>query len=68
MFYEVLNRKQHIEFLQALTTQDYPNMSKEDRRKLHRNVYKIAYPEQMKAKTVTADDLLRHGFGSMAKR
>tara|TARA_R110002096_G_scaffold34017_3_gene97562 strand:- start:1064 stop:1240 length:177 start_codon:yes stop_codon:yes gene_type:complete len=48
--------------LENFTVVDYPNMDKKTRSKIHKEVFKVAYPEQVKKKIVTADDLLKHGF------
>jgi hypothetical protein len=46
-------RKMLIDF----TTGDYPQMKSEDRSRLHRTTYKIAYPEAMKKRAVSASEL-----------
>jgi|TARA_R110000850_G_scaffold169295_5_gene294475 hypothetical protein len=46
-------RKMLIDF----TTGDYPQMKSEDRSRLHRSTYKMAYPEEMKKRAVSSSDL-----------
>ena len=45
--------------LVAFTIADYPNMKKEDKKRLHSRVYKTAYPHSVDAKGVTAQELAR---------
>lgn len=51
--------------LTDMTVVDYPNMKREDRRKLHKGLYKVAYPEQ-KPKIIKTTDVLNElkGFNN----
>lgn len=42
--------------LRAMNVADYPMMKKESRQKLHRQVYKQAFPDQKK-RSISVDDL-----------
>lgn len=52
MLCDMIQRQKHIDFLQRLTIQDYPNMKQKDRQKLHREVSREAYPEDHVKKDV----------------
>jgi hypothetical protein len=41
-----------------LTIADYPNASKDKRKELHKNMYKVAYPEQ-KSRILKTTDVLK---------
>jgi hypothetical protein len=44
--------------LKDLTSLDFPNMKKPQRQKLHKELYKLAYPSDVRSKNyITADDL-----------
>ena len=46
--------------LTLLTALDFPNMKKTQRQKLHKEVYKLAYPSEIRAKNyVSIEDLQR---------
>jgi hypothetical protein len=57
-----IHRMKSQNMLESFTVADYPNMESKTRKKIHKEVFKVAYPEQMKKRIVTADDLLKHGF------
>lgn len=44
------------EMLRAMNVADYPHQKKEPRARLHRQVYKQAFPDQKK-RVITTDDL-----------
>jgi hypothetical protein len=44
------------EMLRAMNVADYPHMKKQGRDKLHRDVYKRAFPDQKK-RVITTEDL-----------
>ena len=44
------------EMLRAMNIADYPTMKKNDRQRLHRQVYKTAYPNEKK-RVITTQDL-----------
>ena len=58
MLYEGMHRIQARELLRQFTAHDYPNVSdKNAKRRLHKSVYKIAFPENFKQRTVKTTDL-----------
>lgn len=61
MLLNCIDRFTSQEMIRNFTVQDYPHMGKQ-RSKVHKEVFKVAYPEQMKKRIVTADDLLKKGF------
>lgn len=61
MLLNAIERFTSQEMLREMTIADYPHMGKQ-RSKIHKEVFKVGYPEQMKKKIVTADDLLKKGF------
>lgn len=48
---------QSRKMIRDFTRADYPNMKDEDRKKIHRNMFKIAYPDSMKKRALKASDL-----------
>ena len=54
-------RKTLINFTEA----DWSHMKQDKRSKLHRNTYKIAYPEEFISKAITADKL--QGIATITK-
>lgn len=57
LFTESMNRQVAADNLRAYTVASYPNLKDNARDRIHRNMYKIAYPESVKAKAVTAENL-----------
>lgn len=45
MYYLGMDRVKYREILDSMTVSDYPKLTKEGRKDLHRSVYKRAYPE-----------------------
>jgi len=58
-FYTAAIILENQEMLRKLTIADYPDMKKSNREKVHRQVYKAAYPDQTK-RVVTVEDLKRY--------
>lgn len=48
---------QSRKMIKDFTRADYPNMKDEDRKKIHRNIFKVAYPKSMKKRALRASDL-----------
>ena len=65
MLHRNIQRMKSQNMIESFTQVDFPNMSKENRRKVHRETFQIAYPESLKKRTVTTDDLLKMGFKGM---
>jgi hypothetical protein len=62
MLLRCIERFESQDMLRDMTVGDFSHMDKKARSKLHKDVFKVAYPEQMKKKVVTADDLIKKGF------
>ena len=45
------------ETLSSFSSSDWSHMKQSDRSKMHRKIYAIAYPEEMKQKALTEDSL-----------
>mgnify|MGYP007020005897 CR=1 FL=1 len=43
--------------LRDFTVGDYPKLKSEDRSKIHRNTFKVGYPNAMKERAVKSSDL-----------
>ncbi len=53
-----MHRIQAREMLRTFTTADYPNITdKRAKKKLHRNVYKVGFPENFEKRVVKTTDL-----------
>jgi len=44
--------------LRSFNVSDYPTLKQDERSKLHRNMYKVAYPEDFVKRAVKTDDLV----------
>ena len=56
--YDSMHRITAREMLRTFTTSDYPYINdKKSKKKLHRDVYKIAYPENFEEKVLKTTDL-----------
>lgn len=62
MLYNAIERFKSQDMITSMTVGDFSHMDKKQRSKLHKEVFKVAYPEQMKKRIVTADDLIKKGF------
>jgi hypothetical protein len=62
MLLDGIERFKSQEMIQGMTVGDFSHLDKKQRSKIHKEVFRVAYPEQMKKKIVTADDLLKKGF------
>lgn len=51
--------------LQSFTTQDWSHSKQDSRDRLHRKIFAVAYPEELKKKAVTADKL--QGIATITK-
>lgn len=56
LYFEAAIILENQEMLRAFTVSDYPQMKKANREKVHRQVYKAAYPDQKK-RVITTEDL-----------
>lgn len=57
MLHDMLTRQKNISTLDNMSLSDYPNMKQADRKKMHREVRKLAYPEYYKKNLRNAEDL-----------
>jgi hypothetical protein len=58
MLYEGMHRIVARDMLRNFTIADYPYIQqRRDKRKIHKNVYKVAYPENFKQKVLKTTDL-----------
>jgi hypothetical protein len=60
MLFEHITIIEAQEQLKMLSAHDWPNMKKEKRKQLHRELYQKAYPKHLRKKNfVTAEDVQR---------
>lgn len=56
--YEGMHQILAREMLRQFTVADYPNIQqRRDKRKLHKNVYRVAYPDNFKKRAIKTSDL-----------
>jgi len=52
-----MNQLQARETLRDFTKHDWQNMKQQARSKLHKSIFKVAYPREIKASAITTDKL-----------
>lgn len=57
LFHHMIHRKTNEKFLEKMTIADYPNMKREGKSKLHREIHKLAYPESHKLRIIKVEDI-----------
>lgn len=57
LFHHMIHRKNNIDFLEDMTIADYPNMSKTNKTKLHREIFKLAHPESQQERIIRVEDI-----------
>lgn len=57
MLHDMLIRQQNIQTIESMSLSDYPNMKQQDRKRMHRSVRKLAYPEHYKSNMKKAEDI-----------
>lgn len=65
ILYSGMDRIKARDLLQSFTTQDWSQSKQETRDRLHRKIFSVAYPDELKKKAVTADKL--QGIATITK-
>lgn len=55
---QVADRKSAIDKLNAMDATSYPYMDEKNRGKLHKSIFRIAFPEKFIERAVTTEDLM----------
>lgn len=62
-YFQAIDMIENQELLVTLRSNDWPNLKPQQRKKLHRYIYKKAYPND-KGKSLTLEDMAKiRGFG-----
>ena len=58
-YIESMNRIEAMEMLTKLKVMDYPNMKPEGRSRVHRQLVVRAYPESLKERAITPEEMVK---------
>lgn len=58
MLFYGMQRIESKNYLKSFNVSSFPTMKSEDRNKLHREIFKVAYPEHFIKRAVKTDDLV----------
>jgi len=57
MLFNGMKQLEAKEMLRTMSTNDFPHLKNKDRKQVHKELFKIAYPENFKKKIIRNEDL-----------
>jgi len=64
-YWQAITAIEARECLMLLAVNDYPHLKKHDRSKVYRRFYRLAYPEQESANTMSMEDFAKRIAGAV---